>query len=695
MKKEIFALTLILIIPVLFFIIAFKTLGDYGINWDEPYHFRRGQAFLQFYLTGQKNYNGMPKYPPLKGTADDPNFRDSEKNFEEVQNNPSLSDPSYRRSYYQNDSWNGEYFMNIENAFGHPALNGILASLTNYIFYQKLGILGDIESYHLFIILTVSSAIFFVAIFMWKKYGLVESLISSLALTTYPLLLGEQHFNIKDPVEMAFYTIALISFYLGLTKTSFRWLLTSVIFFGMALSVKFNVVFSIIPMAIWLIYYLSKNKLRTHFSRKIIYALLLSPVIILLILFFSYPTIWRAPIEQLSQLAKFYLGVGYSQSQPSNYYLFGFINFYPSLWITVTTPPITLLLFILSFFFIKKLLHKDSFFILLLSWFLVTLLRISLFKALSYNGVRLIMEYIPPMAMIAGISGGFIYKKIKSKKLKLIMILIVIAGFIPTICKLISIHPNENVYFNFLIGGLEGAKEKNLNSWGNSYGNAYFPAITWLNKNAMENAKLTLPVNLIGNIPRFKLRKDIALSNQYWSGPEHLGEYVVELTYDYPQMDWYSLSYLNTLMNPIYEVKVDGVTIAKVWKNDKEYVKNNYKKETETIIKVTKDLNKKILTINLPSVQKIMSVSISQPVSNCSAIKTGYVRTSVNNKTWTRELEDIATDQLKQAQLKGITPTFDFYFVAKETKTLIFEVDSSDTCLLQTDFAKVTTLKGN
>lgn len=693
--KKIIGFILVIALPIISLIIAIFTLSNYGINWDEPYHYRRGQAYLHYFLTGEKQYIGMPKYPPLKGTSDSGDFRNSDKLFKAVQNNPSLSDPSFRRSYYQDDAWNGEYFIDIESAYGHPPLNGILASLSNYIFYQKLGILGDLEAYHLFIILTVSLATFFVAIFMWKRYGLIESLVSSLALSTYPLLLGEQHFNIKDPVEMAFYATTLISFYLGITKKRFCWLILSIISFGIALSVKFNIIFSIIPMSVWLIYYFYKNRPEPNFLKKLLHLLLISPFIILAILLISDPSMWKNPVYELAQMVRFYFGVGYSQSQPSNYYLFGFINFFPSLWITVTTPPATLLLFILFFLFTKKIFQRDSFTILLLLWFFTALLRISLFKALSYNGVRLIMEYIPPMAMIAGISAGFIYKRIKNKIFGLIILSIIIAGFIPTIYKLIKIHPNENVYINFLIGGLQGAKNKNLNSWGNSYGNAYYPAIVWLNNNAEKDAKLTLPINLIGNIPRYKLRKDIALSYRYWSGVDHKGEYIVELTYDYPQMEWFALKYLNTAIKPLYEVKVDDIAIAKVWKNDPQFVLPEYKDQKTIPAKINNNAKSGYIELSLSRPEQIMQVSLTLPTQNCEAVSTGYVDTSSDGKNWTREVEDIAQDQLKHARLRGLEQKFDFYFVAKKAKFIKFHTEGLASCLLRATDPSILILSGN
>lgn len=689
----------VLIVPVLFFLYSLATISNYGINWDEPYHYRRGQAYLHYFLTGQKTYEGMPKYPPLKGTSDSGSFRNADKLFKEVQDNPALSNPNYRRSYYQDDAWNGEFFIDEEVAFGHPALNGILAALSNKIFYQKLGILGDLESYRLFIILTVFAASVFISVFMWKKYGLVESIVSTLALTTYPLLLGEQHFNIKDPVEMAFYTLTILSFYQAITKENGKWLLISILFFALALSVKFNIVFSLIPMSLWLVFHLHKNKPQPNFIRKALPIAFFAPFIVLGLFIAFFPSIWKNPISGIFEVVRFYLTVGYEQSQPPSYYLLGFFNYYPSLWIAITTPPLVLSLFFTFFFFFKKALAKDSFVLLILLWFLTALLRISLFKALSYNGVRLIMEYIPAMAMMAGIGAGYLISNIKNKILKIHVKKKKSLLFDLSFCFLIfaflflpiwQLHPNENVYFNFLIGGLKGAKEKNIPAWGNSYGNAYFPALLWINQNAEENAKVSLPVGNIGNIPRFKLRGDIALSPNYWSGLKHDGEYLIELTYDYPQMEWFALKYLNTAMEPVYEVKVDGVAIAKVWKNEEKYKKAEFKKEA--VINLPVKVTGNTLSISLPKTLKVMQVFLSQPTENCAPIITGYVRSSVDGKSWVREAEDIARDQLNRSQPLGLTSTFNFYFVAREAKEIVFEVQNSDACLLKAKGVRITYL---
>ena len=189
--KKIFTIS---IIPSIFFILSLLTISHYGISWDEPMHFSRGQAYLHYFLSGDLHY--------------------------------SKEDFSSRPSYYQVTSYDAEFFM--KNDSGHPPLNGILAATSNYIFYQKLGTLGDIDSYHLFNIVSSTFLVLVVSIFAAQTYGLFAAFISGIVIASYPLFFAESHFNIKDPAETAFFAACIWAFWNALKKYSWRWLLASI-----------------------------------------------------------------------------------------------------------------------------------------------------------------------------------------------------------------------------------------------------------------------------------------------------------------------------------------------------------------------------------------------------------------------------------------------------------------------------------
>src|SRR3989344_9163057 len=93
-------LLLVLLVPILFLIISVLTLSDYGINWDSPKHFIRGQSYLHFILTGKRDFLDIPAYPVLTGAPDFVDFNVTppirpDASLKEISPNSNV-----RRSYF-------------------------------------------------------------------------------------------------------------------------------------------------------------------------------------------------------------------------------------------------------------------------------------------------------------------------------------------------------------------------------------------------------------------------------------------------------------------------------------------------------------------------------------------------------------------------------------------------------------------
>ncbi len=537
------------IIFLIYFAIQYITLSHYGINWDEERRDYRSQAYLHYFLTGKKNYSDLKEA---------------------------------RKSFYQS-SPNGltfDYFT-TQNIIGHPPIADIMEAFSNYIFYQKLGILSDTDSYHVFIIFTSSLLVAFTFLFVASEYTIFAGLVAAISLGLYPLFFGESHFNFKDPVETSLYALTTFAFLKGITKKSKSWILSSAVIGGFALGTKYNIFFAGVNVFLWIcvLFWGRLKKMKWPFDREITMSFLVYPFISFGILYAFWPFLWQHPVKNLIQTFQYYAFWGYGeQFQPQNYYIGGF-NTYPGQWIFFTTPILVLILTFLGIIYTVKfgLKEKNKTSILIIIWFLATVGRVTLPKVGITNGVREIMEYIPAMAILAGIGGYYLIALVPSFKSipsRLIFKLFIIALFLPLIGKLVSIHPNENVYFNPLIGGLSGAREKGIYFWGNSFGNTYRQAANWLNQNAEKNAKVDLALSYEGNMPRMWLRNDIQYSNKFRSDISKKGEYIVEMSNDWPVWPRYCYwVHAKTLLKPVYEVKVDGVPILTIWKNDKNHQK--------------------------------------------------------------------------------------------------------------------------
>lgn len=665
-----------LFVALIFFVICFITIRDYGVSWDEAIHFRRGQAYLHYYLTGRSDYSSLPSYN-LQGTNGDPEKQ-----------------PYPKRSFYQNDYHNGEFFF--KDDAGHPPLGDILAATLNYVFFQKLGLLSDIDSFHLFNILTSSLLVFCVAYFAATTFGIFVGLIAILSLISYPLFFAESHFNIKDPAQAAFFSLTILCIYKFLELKKYIFMLGAFLGLTFSLGIKFNIIF--LPFIVIPFAYLNFKRLKTELRKKKFYTYLTVGVVMSLIIFIAFwPYLWANPISNLYSVLKYYkeIGSGFNY-QPSNFYILGF-NFFPPLWILYTTPPVVLLLMfigVISAYINRNKYHYVT--ILWLLWFFIPVVRASLPGFSIYGGIRQIMEFLPAMSLLVGL-GAFQLIKITEKnipKYKGIVLIALILIFFYPIFVIIKMHPYQNIYFNQLIGGLSGAKQVNFPSWGNSLGSPYLQGIEWLNKNVERKAKVALIQGTPANAPLIFFREDINFDNSNWSGINKDGEYLMDLIFnDTGKSFHYAWEYVDKFLVPVYEVKVDNVAILKIWKNDSLHTGKQYLlKEEDLTEKLEKEVLGKAVIINLKKTYLLSRLKMSFPLNNCEQIKNSYIETSIDNNNWVREKDEIPFRQVGyEFNLKDNNLTY--FFPGTRAQYIRFVVDSESSCGLNSLKDTVTILK--
>lgn len=670
--------TAILLVPLIFFLLGILTLSDYGVNWDNSMHYNRGHSYLHYFLTGETNYLNLAKKSFPDESVD---FKDIRGKYMPLYSDAKKSEiinENSRRSYYQSDVFNFEYFKDKDS--GHPPLNGILAALTNYIFFQKLGILGDLYSYQLFGIIAATTLILGVAIFTFYLFGVFPTLVAASSLALYPLFLGESHFNIKDPILASSFGLTIISFYFGIVRKKIEYIFLAAIFGGISLGTKFNALFLPFILCPWLLFYwwrIGKFKL----DKKIVLVLLIAAVIPLLIFYITWPYLWFNGIDGLLRIFKYYAEEGTGATADlESFTIFGF-NFFPIFWILVTTP-IPILVFSLigiSWLISRLVKQKDHTAFLLLLWLFVPILRVTLPNTTIYGGVRHIMEFVPALAIAAGAGGYFLLKRFK--KIKKSIVILITFVMLLVLFEIIKIHPNQNVYFNQLIGGLSGAKEKNIPFWGNSFGNAYQQGIVWLNKNAEANAKLGLPIGGTVNLPRENLRKDIDLHNDNFSAFSKKGEYQIEMTHDSLPKDAFTYAYLENFLNPVYEAKIDGVPILKVWKNDLNHTKLGFEKERNYEVKEIKT-NKNQMIVELESKIYLTRLYMDYNKQNCSDSKDGSVSISQDGLNWKVLSDPVSYPQINSAQINAEDKDFVYLFAAEAAQFISINLSETNACML-------------
>jgi len=604
-----------------FFIIALITLPHYGINWDTINHLPRGQAYLHYFLTGKTDYSDLVLWTRY---WQDPDALGIKSDIPK--------EVAIKRSLYQSDGTTFAWFMN-HDGLGHPPLSDILSSLFNVVLFQKLQLINDIDAYRVYGVLLASCCVGLMFYWLAEKYGKISGIAASLALATYPLFWSESHFNNeKDIPETVYWSFLLFSVWKAVMKKSCKWFLVSGILFALALGTKFNVLF--IPLVIfpWLIVYLVQSKFQQW--KKLLILGILAILIGISLFIFSWPYLWPDPLAKILSVVSFYKNIGLTQSFNARFTGILGINYYPLVWVVTTTPPITLLFLSMGVFTaIKRFIcKKDDLMILFLLWLIIPIGRVVWPGTTVYGGIRQIMEYIPAMAILAGLGAGALMdwiSKYTSRKLSLIL---VVFSFIPILLTLHKIHPNENAYFNFLIGGLDSAKQYDLPSWGNTFGAAYRQGVSWINKNAEPGSSVVLNDGLMPNIPSFWFRKDINFTNSLRSGYLKKGEYAIGLVYEGTARRSYYETYLDQFIKPVYQAKVDGVSILNVWKNDDQHLLKKWSERSIAGVKFTR--TKFGLLFDLNGTRKISRLEIKYWESNCSKLISGYTRFSADGQTW-------------------------------------------------------------
>lgn len=667
-----------LLVGLIFGLFGLSTLTDYGVNWDIINHLPRGQAYLRYFLTGKKDYSDLQVFFHDWGDGNQWYWQKPRSLFIDT-NLPKNQVPS--RSLYQIDSYTYNDYLERDGS-GHPPLSDILSAAFNRILFGQLRLVNDIDSYRVYGICLAASLVALVYFWASKSYGKVAGLFASLSLAIYPLFWSESHFNTeKDIPETAFWSFFLYAVWKGVKERSFRWLLTSGIFFGLALGTKFNILFSVLIIIPWMIFLVVFKRLKFDHLFKVIISGCLAFVIGLGIFIGTWPYLWADPIARIQGVLSFYKGIGASGANA--------INIYPLQWIAYTTPLIIMFLFLIGFVvaIYRVIKNKDDFSFLIVLWLAVPILREVAPGASFYGGVRQIMEYIPAMAILAGFGAQAIYNKYHKK----IVFILLLLSFVPITLKLISIHPNENVYFNPLIGGLSGAKKADLPYWGFSFGAPYRQGIKWINEHAEKDSALVYARELIPNIPRLWVRPDLQFHNANRSGPLKLGEYVIALTYRNTEKTSYFDRYLDRILIPVYEEKVDGVAILKVWKNDIEHTRPEYTSET-SLSNFLFEVNARGLKYDLSKPYTLSRLDAKFiPLAACSDLKSAHVRISGDGQTWVRLPGEMPKEDWSVPKL-GNQPSKDSLlvpFAADEARFIEINIDPVDACLKNVISSKI------
>lgn len=194
----------------------------------------------------------------------------------------------------------------------------------------------------------------------------------------------------------------------------------------------------------------------------------------LLVVYLSWPGLWGNPIigvfKSLLGVSTFswggkvlFFGETLSPDKLPAMYI-------PALMSIQFTIPSLILFFVgVTISLVKRYrneLDKTLFFIIA-TWLFLPLIMIFIVNPSIYDNFRHFLFLTPPVFLFAGLGIKFIFSKINNK---LISFLLTFAILLPGIVGIINLHPYQYIYYNSLIGGVEGAFRRfETDYWYTSY----------------------------------------------------------------------------------------------------------------------------------------------------------------------------------------------------------------------------------
>jgi len=526
--------SLALLIILIYLVMAFFIVKDYGITWDEPRNFGIGEKYLYFYHTGHLDFEDDK--PVIKGH---PNFYDRK-----VKERPYMLWP----------------FANI------------LSAITCYIFYQKINLFDPISAHH--IIIPILTAIFLYILFLFVKrhWGNFIGLISILTLITYPRFFGHSFNNIKDVPETIFFSITIMLFAEWVLSHRMKYLYSAFICFGFALATKMDAILIPIILILWQIPFFYKYIVAGSLIKtiKTLFHIIAGLVVTSVVVLSFYPPLFPWQQDKASFLISICWYICTIGINPNTSW-----NLYAPVQIFYITPVVILVLFIYSLVWIFIRVHRNNLHLLLIIWVLFPILRHCLPYTNHYGGIRHFLVSIVPFAIIVSIGFDHLLnvcsKLIKIKK-GLLATFICMLFLIPNLYSLISLHPYQTTYFNSLIGGLKGAQEKEFPYSSDYWLNSYRKAGEWLDKNAKNNSYYcAIPYDKI--FKYYILRKDLkSVSYEEILSDVPPNTYIVVI----PKKWWFRMKYesktdeILTLISKseiVYRIERQGGEIITIYYN--------------------------------------------------------------------------------------------------------------------------------
>ncbi len=569
-----------LFIAVAFCLLGFFSVKDYGFTMDSHNYFYRGEAYLNFFLTGAKRFSKQQR-----------NCR-----FQDEDINPFNYD---LLSKEMTDKKKNLFAKTGEGSYG--GFTGTVSALGCEIFYKRLNLLGDLDAHHYAYVLLASIAFFFYFLFVSQAFNRVTAFWATAFLFLFPRFMGHVPNNPKDSVVACLGIIAIYFFWLAMSKKEWKYLMPTAMLISFAVTTKTSGYMIPCILFLWAIgYFIRYKKFSLRFDKSFWVYMFLSFFVFILVVYIFSPSWWVDPLgiyRSIAGLTKYATNnpVGWTSdfTQEAAFDIKKKIiyAFFPMGLVFITTPVFTLALGV-SGFFVALGRIKENFrtnqidnYLLVVLWFIIPIIIASLPGPSYYVRVpRHFMLFMPALCILAGLGGNWATKYLRTKWSRLMDVRVanfligtlIFFGLGSIAISIVNIHPYETTFFNRLIGGLSGARKVKLP--GRSVGipdasdfwcNSYRSGTEWLNKNALPNSYLVVTYGERVVVYAKELRKDITIIKEDDFNFEQLNKgpfYVMIIPTYWEELYDGLLQYCYKNAKPLYSISSQGAPILLIYK---------------------------------------------------------------------------------------------------------------------------------
>lgn len=412
----------------------------------------------------------------------------------------------------------GELDQSVTRYQMHGAFFFMLGEISKRILHDKLGFYDPVSARSFPLLLLVIFFFYLFFCFLEKNLDSYIALISTLSLITFPYFFHHLFFNLKDIPVALFMSLTIIYFFHWRKNLKLQNFYLFFIFFGLACATKLYAFATLLILGSWVLFTLNKKsfqKIKSLLTPRFSLHLLFGFSLFALLFIFLYAPwlpfsenygktfeIWRNLFALPQKLSHSEQWVSFKQ------------YFYRA-------PLLFLVFSILGCFIAMTRFFKDKLNALLIVWTFIPLILPCFKGVVYYDGMRHFLIFLIPAAVLVtqGIKIALIPLKRNQKLYKIGFVLAPIFLIGLNTAGIAATYPYPSIYFNAIIGGLEGAQSKKIYCAHDYWLTSSKEITQWLDKQALPNSHIYLlsstnTTSKIFLIKHLLTRKDLKLHSE-------------------------------------------------------------------------------------------------------------------------------------------------------------------------------------